>query len=69
MKFNSLYLHLLITVSMTSTEPVPGMTCELFAESLTFTSQVYTPASDTPTDDETGNVAEVANDWPAFIHS
>ena len=44
-------LHLLLTISMTSTEPVAEMTCELFAESLTATSQMYTPASDTPTDD------------------
>ena len=68
MNINSIYLHLLVTVSMTFTEPVLEMTYGLFAESLTVTSQVYKPASDTPTDDKSKYIAEVANDWPAFFH-
>ena len=42
-----------MTVSVTFTEPLPVVTYGLFVESPTVTSQIYTPASDTPTDEET----------------
>ena len=53
---------------MTSTELVLNITCGLLAASLTVTSQVYTPALDMLTDDETQYVAEVATVMPFLFH-
>ena len=68
MNLDCIYLHLLVTMSVTFTEPVPEMTCGLLTEALTFASQENTPASDTPTDDETRYVSEAANKLPSLFH-
>ena len=69
---NILYLYLLVTVSVTFTEPLRDLTYELFVESLMVTSQMYTPASDTTTygknSEFTVKYSDDIGDMSALLH-